>query len=222
MRLLFDFSIVIICVFLFAFTEAALTSHQPEYMEVFSQHQTWEGHYTYNKSEYYCMLFVHTGHYNKSGGLLATFKDKLGTTLEIEGEQTGNHELEVKFTVFMVYNDGNGRFPSNFTFTATLYQKEGKWSLQARVTIPSDGLFGLLDLHQTDSEVGPFFDGSRKGWQYFLIIGVPLIMAVVGAVGTVGILYWAIKRGYIRHVPKSYKNFDSPVGFNCGKGTVHI
>ena len=57
---------------------------------------------------------------------------------------------------------------------------------------------------------------------YFIVIGVPVLLAIVGVVGTVGILYWAVKKGYIRHVPKAYSNFDNRVEYNSNSDAVHI
>ena len=52
---------------------------------MFEKHQHWEGYYKYNGTDNYCMLFVHSEHYTKQNGLLATLKDRLGATVEIEG-----------------------------------------------------------------------------------------------------------------------------------------
>ena len=61
-------------------------SEEPTYFRVFSSHSHWDGSYIYNGTSYYCYLFVHSEHYAKENGLLATFKDQEGATIEIEGE----------------------------------------------------------------------------------------------------------------------------------------
>ena len=61
-----------------------------------------------------------------------------------------------------------------------------------------------------------------KAWKYAVIIGIPVILAVVGVAGTIAIVYWAIKKGYIRHVPKSYDAFNNPVRYENEGGNVHI
>ncbi|XP_045200667.2 uncharacterized protein LOC123554514 [Mercenaria mercenaria] len=192
-----------------------------EYMEIFSIHQHWEGYYGYNGTRNYCMLFIHSEHYLKKGGLLATFKDRLGATVEMEGEQYGSSELDVIFTVHLMFDNVN-RFPENFTFRSTLYQQNDLWHMKSNVTVPKNGLFGEILLHQTDSTVGPWFDDGPEPWRYFVIIGIPIILAVIGVSGTVGLIYWGIKRGYIRHVPKSYNNFNNPVQFSANRDNVHI
>ena len=58
---------------------------QPKYVDVFSNQTQWEGTYMYNGTSYYCMLFIHSEHYLKKDGLLVTFKDKQGATIEMEG-----------------------------------------------------------------------------------------------------------------------------------------
>ena len=80
-----------------------------------------------------------------------------------------------------------------------------------------------------DSKFGPSSNhDEQKGWKYFAIIGVPVILAVIGVSGTVAIIYWAIRKGYIRHVPKSYDTFHNPARFENnsneaeGGGNVHI
>ena len=56
------------------------------YMKVFSTHQHWEGNYMYSSELYYCYLYVHSEHHLRKGGLLATFKDIDGATIELEGK----------------------------------------------------------------------------------------------------------------------------------------
>ena len=71
-----------------------------------------------------------------------------------------------------------------------------------------------------DSTFGPSSKHDDKNsWKYFVIIGVPVIFAVIGVAGTVAIIYWAIRKGYIRHVPKSYGHFRNPVRFENTENT---
>ena len=81
---------------------------------------------------------------------------------------------------------------------------------------------GLFILISADASFGPAFDDEAKNWKYAVIIGIPVILAVIGVTGTVAIIYWAIKKGYIRHVPKSYDSFHNPVQFNNEGGQVHM
>ena len=85
-----------------------------------------------------------------------------------------------------------------------------------------------------DSSFGPSSQHDDKNsWKYFVIIGIPVLCGVIGVAGTVGLIYWAIRKGYIRHVPKSYDHFRNPVRFENtgnsaagneaeGGGNVHI
>lgn len=76
-----------------------------------------------------------------------------------------------------------------------------------------------------DDDGGPYFDSGPKAWHYFLIIGLPILLALIGVIGTAGILYWAIRKGYIRHVPKSYNSFSNSAGtvqYDSNRDAVHI
>ena len=54
-------------------------------MQIFEKHQHWQGHYQYNKTVFKCTLFVHSEHYRREDGILATFNDENGATIEFEG-----------------------------------------------------------------------------------------------------------------------------------------
>lgn len=209
------------------------SSDKPRYMEIFSKHQHWEGNYMYNSSMYYCYLYAHSEHYLKKDLLLATFRDKRGVTIELEGLSPGLDDLEVKFTVHVMFHHDD-RFPVNFTLQGRLTQDAlSEWNYNAEIT--PQGKFGHFKLQQSDSNFGPSSKHDDKNsWRYFAIIGVPVILAVIGVAGTVAIIYWAIRKGYIRHVPKSYDHFRNPVRFENtgdtgtagneaeGGGNVHI
>ncbi|XP_060599360.1 uncharacterized protein LOC132752961 isoform X2 [Ruditapes philippinarum] len=164
---------------------------------------------------------INCEHYLNKDGLLVTFKDRLGATVEMEGEQDGKSQLEVIFTVHVMFDHVN-RFPENFTFHSTLFQQNDLWKIRSNVTVPNNGLFGEILLHQTDSTKGPWFDDGPEPWRYFVIIGIPIILAVVGVAGTTALIYWGIRKGYIRRIPKSYDNFENPVQFNANREGVHI
>ncbi|KAL4219825.1 hypothetical protein ACF0H5_020237 [Mactra antiquata] len=215
-----------ICVFMCLFITCVISdesdsSTKPEYMVIFEKHQRWEGNYVYNQTTHFCMLFIMSEHYLKKDGLLATLKDTDGATVELEGTQIGENQLEVKFTVHAMFNDVH-RFPMNFTFHSTLYQESDKWSMRVDITIPKDGLFTSMTLKQGDDNIGPWFDDGPETWRYVVIIGIPILLAIIGVAGTVAIIFWAVRKGYIRHVPKSYDNFDNPVQYSTSTRDVQI
>ncbi|XP_052783854.1 uncharacterized protein LOC128219828 [Mya arenaria] len=201
-------------------TGADSPTTKPEYIQIFEKHQHWYGYYKYNNTDYYCGLFVHSEHYKKPGGLLATFNDKSGTTVEFEGEAVGFAGLEAKFTVHTVFNSGQANFPRDFTFTATLYKKEEKWNLHGTVDVPLNGPYGDIDL-QTDAELGSPSE-STSSPNLFLILGIPIILTVIGIFLLGGLLHWAVRKGYIRYVPKTYDNFNNPVEYSENSQQVQI
>lgn len=170
-------------------------------------------------------MFVHSEHYLKKDLILATFRDRHGTTVELEGETPGQNELEVKFTVHVMFHHAN-RFPVNFTLQGFLSQDHsGKWLYTA--SMASKGLFGPFVLQEgTESFGPPHSKDNTKAGKYFVMIGLPIILAMIGVAGTIAIIYWAVRKGYIRHVPKSYDSFHNPVRFdnneNREQGNVHI
>lgn len=218
------FSLLLI-VYLFciiSISYAETEQKEPQYMKVFSQHQQWEGYYMYEGKQQYCLFFIHSEHYAKKDGLLATLKDKLGTTIEMEGESLGTSNLQVSFTEHVIFEDSS-RFPENFSFTGALYQEQDVWKYKGSVTVPQYGLFGEIFLTQSSGHLSPLEDDEDRSWRYVVIIGIPIILALVGIAGTVGMVYWALKKGYIRHVPKTYDNFRNPsVKYETDKEAVHI
>lgn len=204
------------------------STDRPKYFEVFSTHQHWEGTYIYNSSLYYCYLYINSEHYLKKDGLLATLRDRDGVTVELEGESPGQNDLEVKFSVHVMFHHAD-RFPINFTLQGLLSQDPSDTWLFKAVMTPKDpkGLFGRFVLHESVSSLGPpSVKEDSKAWKYVLIIVLPIMLAVVGVTAAITLIYWAVKKGYIRHVPKSYDSFHNPVRFDnneVGEGrNVHI
>ena len=66
-------------------TDSSSNDGKPMYMQIFASHQHWEGSYIYNSSSYYCYLYAHSEHNSRKGVVLATFRDKQGATIELEG-----------------------------------------------------------------------------------------------------------------------------------------
>ncbi|WAR27872.1 hypothetical protein MAR_013576 [Mya arenaria] len=135
-------------------------------------------------------------------------------------EAVGFAGLEAKFTVHTVFNSGQANFPRDFTFTATLYKKEEKWNLHGTVDVPLNGPYGDIDL-QTDAELGSPSE-STSSPNLFLILGIPIILTVIGIFLLGGLLHWAVRKGYIRYVPKTYDNFNNPVEYSENSQQVQI
>ena len=83
----------------YSITASGSSTDKPMYVQVFATHQHWEGTYLYNSSINYCYMFVHSEHYLKKDLILATFRDRHGTTVELEGKT-----LKVKYMGPVVHN----------------------------------------------------------------------------------------------------------------------
>jgi len=56
-----------------------------------------------------------------------------------------------------------------------------------------------------------------------LSIGISLGIGILGVVGMVAVIVWAIRKGYLRHVPGSYSTFrDDRTVFNAKEDSLHI
>lgn len=52
-------------------------------------------------------------------------------------------------------------------------------------------------------------------------IGIPVAVGIVTIAIAIGLMVWAVRKGYIRHVPGTYKIFKAPA-YSSNGGAVHM
>jgi len=191
--------------------------------DVFSDNQRWVGSYYYKTEKITCSLSIY--HINKEGigTVYAGFSDP-DTSLELEGGHLLNApNFTIQFTKSTVYEATSNRIPPDgeFEITGQLLQTSTGWEYQANVTKPEVNHFsGLVLRTLTVTHTPPEKDRSL---QIGLTVGLSLLFALLGFGIMVGLVVWGVRKGYIRHVATSYKNFkNSTPKYNVKEGDVHM
>ncbi|XP_076453687.1 uncharacterized protein LOC143288905 [Babylonia areolata] len=188
----------------------------------------WEGHFVYQNTTHECELVVHSVQ-EVDGGAYVTFSAD-NTTLDMTARS--EDDISLVFTADVIYQPGD-HFYDGFQFVVELLQYGSVHMMEGNITHP----------HTTSSSI---FLRPQGEWlanhtqssalSIGLAVGVSLTLCVVCVVGGVLFLRWAIRKGYLRHVARSYKLFrssesaaDPPVSFDAahsdreaGEVNVHI
>ncbi|ESP04869.1 hypothetical protein LOTGIDRAFT_229959 [Lottia gigantea] len=192
------------------FIEFAVSSDQDTvWKDILQQYRRWDGNYNYKSEVYPCTLLIHSVQKGTDGGMYATFRDK-NTVMEVDGYSATEEEC-IDIRKVTTFNESD-IFPKEDDFRAKLCLKHTKdmWTLFGNITEPNKKDFGYmyLDAKASASKVEVFDDG-KEGMRIGLAVGIPVTLAVILSIVAVSMIVWAVKKGYLRHVPRNYKNFNN-------------
>lgn len=191
--------------------------------DVFEDNQRWYGSYYYNEEKFKCSMSIYHVAKEGLGTVYAGFTDP-DTSIELEGGHILNEpNLTIQFTKATVYMATSNRIQpdQDFELTGKLNFKNGGWEYRANVTRPVNNSFS--DFVLNTMKVSPVPHTKDRSLQIGLTIGLSLLFAFVGVGIMVGLVVWGVRKGYIRHVATSYKNFkNSAPKYNVKEGDVHM
>ncbi|KAK7480461.1 hypothetical protein BaRGS_00028278 [Batillaria attramentaria] len=190
----------------------------------------WSGTYEYQNAAHKCTLVVHSVQYDNDGGASVSFKTD---EIAIDMNAFSSDNVTVLFTK-EAQDFNHPHFPGSQDLEFEVKLVTGKLSSFAgTITKPENAGYGSIRFSPEGSNRGTPKNYTRSSsLSIGLAVGISLFMLIVCIVIGIVILRWAIRKGYLRHVAMSYKNFrnpqDTPVSFDSQptdgqvEGNVHI
>uniref|UniRef100_A0A2C9KT15 Uncharacterized protein n=1 Tax=Biomphalaria glabrata TaxID=6526 RepID=A0A2C9KT15_BIOGL len=190
----------------------------------------WKGSMNIGGKQTLCVLEVMRINYHPHGEVHVTFRADRDH-LEMIGKS--DDDVVVVFDEHTRWeeapeNHQDLRFTGKFHMSDINYYYEGNVSSQ-------ENILGTIWLSPAGQQVEVEIVKENKALKYGLSIGLPVGLALIIIVAAGLIMWWACKKGYLRHVPLAYKHFTNPnpkksgevykLGTDYGKGespTIHI
>lgn len=168
----------------------------------------WSGTYQYRNQLYSCSLVVHHVALDYKGADV-TFK-----TNQTAIDMYGISDDDVIVVFKKEYQDSahpHFAISDNVEFEVMLVVTGRLYAFIGNITQPINSGYGTVRLYP-DGSVSTSSTSTvvSSHLSVGLAVGVSLFMLVVCIVAGVIILRWAIRKGYLRHVAMSYKNFRNP------------
>lgn len=196
------------------------------WLEIFTTFPQWNGTYLHNYSMFPCFINVNSVH---TTGINATFSDD-DSEFDMSGYYFGGDHarMRVVFTMTKLLKS-SPRFNPNDDFQIAGYisRKPGYtgWLYIGNATKPDHNLFQGFHFSADNGKIAPAdkYTPGDESLRIGLTIGISLTCAFLGVAAMVAITVWAIRKGYLRHVPSSYESFKNPsTTFSAKDNSLHI
>lgn len=193
-------------------------TYNTEWLHVFLHTHHFEGQYMFNDAAYPFDFVVRFVHPLDSRTLVTIMYDNDGAVLEFNGTCTNGRDIV--FEVAKIYTPGV-RFPLNeqLEFVGSFSRKDQPY-FSGNFTRPVNSSFTWIHMNKG---LGAIETGDDIGTRTAIIIIIPTCIAFLGVCGTVAIVCWANKKGYLRGRHKSYRLFtNAQVSYESEAETIHI
>ncbi|KAK7090782.1 hypothetical protein V1264_010538 [Littorina saxatilis] len=178
----------------------------PMWKTEFYHFRNWEGNYMYHGESHPCSIAVQSVQEDDSGVAYVSFVAE-NTHLDMNAFSSDN--IRIMFRQNAVYNT-NHHFYDVFEFVVELVPQGRVQVLIGNITRPASN-FSTIRL-QSEKSRGYENHSGASGLSVGLAIGISVFLFIVCIVVGILILRWGIRKGYLRHVARSYKNFRNPEG----------
>ncbi|XP_021341043.1 uncharacterized protein LOC110441996 [Mizuhopecten yessoensis] len=197
------------------------------WVDIFNTFKKWNGTYKYSFHIYPFSISVNSAHIDT--GIYATFSDA-DATFDISGYpySSADSRIRIIFTMTKLLKSSPRFSPKDeFQIAGYLNRKPGfdGWMFQGNATKPDLNFFQGFNFSADNGKVTPAspYPPGNESLRVGLTIGVSLVCALIGVAAMVAITVWAIRKGYLRHVPTSYENFKNPrPAYRAKDDSLHI
>ncbi|XP_045202212.2 uncharacterized protein LOC123555686 [Mercenaria mercenaria] len=188
------------------------------WMDTFIHTHHFEGQYTFNGVRYLFDFVIRYKHPSDPRTLVTNFYDADGAVLEFNGTSADGHVIV--FTLSKIYTPGV-RFPLQEPLEVTgSFPRTDQPYFTGNFTKPINSSFSWFHMNKG---LGAIETGETAGTRTAIVIIIPTSIAFLGICGTVAIICWASKKGYLRGRHKSYRLFtDAQVSYESEAETIHI
>ncbi|KAK3730217.1 hypothetical protein RRG08_034962 [Elysia crispata] len=189
---------------------SSVYAHLPMWKNLLTHHQQWDGRYTYrhaNSSLYDCSLRVMSlGQKENSESYLILTADHIDIDMKIDSEDDTIIYLQEdavwrKTKYFEDHTDI--RIVGEFVSDHLYYMFLGNVSSAEEENFASMALRPRGFLSKVSNR-------KQSHLNYGLVYGIPVSCAALLMVAGIMIIFWAVRKGYIRSLSWSYKNFNNP------------
>lgn len=200
-----------------AIGQAEQISSLPKWQQVFINHTTWNGVYSYNQTSNHCRLGVHS----VNGQIIASLVDRM-SHFDMIGYSIADKVIFNKTTVYQ----SSATFDGSFQLSGILQWMNDRsyWSYKANVTVPIGKPFSTFVFYSTTDKSTALDEHTNT---MSIVLGVVLTVAVLGIILMAGMMFYSYRKGLLRHVPLSYSTFknsdnDQRASFDSRQQSVHI
>ncbi|KAL8625542.1 hypothetical protein ACOMHN_014631 [Nucella lapillus] len=174
-------------------------SSLPLWKTQLTHYRQWKGYYVYQDKAHDCKMSVRSVQEEAHVSFSAD-----NSTLDMTAYSSDGVSIIFKTEAIFQPSD---HFYDNFQFVMELMQYGNLHVFLGNITHPTSN-FSTIKLQPEGSWMRNHVKSSDKSIR--LAVGVSLSLFVVCTVIGIVILRWAIRKGYLRHVAMSYKNFRNP------------
>ncbi|XP_033759431.1 uncharacterized protein LOC117341672 [Pecten maximus] len=148
----------------------------------------------------------------------------------MSGHFYGNDDSKIRviFTMTKLLKSSSHFTPNNelqiIGFLTRMSGYDG-WTFQGNVTKPENNFFQGFNFSANNGKITPAdpYPPVNESLRVGLTIGLSLVCAFIGVAAMVAITVWAIRKGYLRHVPTSYENLKNPKpAYRAKDDSLHI
>lgn len=199
-------------------TEFVPITFDTTWMNKFLDTHHFEGQYMFSGVRYSFDFVVRFKHPNDPKTLIFSFYDVDGAVLEFNGTSADGHVIV--FILSRIYTPGV-RFPLQVPIEVTgSFLKEDQPYFVGNFTQPINSSFSWFHMNKG---LGAVETGEIAGTRTAIVIIIPTSIAFIGICGTIAIVCWASKKGYLRGRHKSYRLFtNAQVSYESEAETIHI
>ncbi|XP_060064042.1 uncharacterized protein LOC132544462 [Ylistrum balloti] len=197
------------------------------WVDIFNTFTYWNGTYKYSFHSYLCSFTVNS--VDAHAGIYATFSDG-NAEFDISGYFYGSDTSHTRIIFTMTkLTKSSPIFGPNaeFQLVGYLSRKSGYdgWIFRGNATKPDGNFFQGFNFSADNGKITPAapYPPGNESLRVGLTIGLSLLCAFIGVAAMVSITVWAIRKGYLRHVPTSYENFKNPKpAYRAEDDSLHI
>ncbi|XP_052785129.1 uncharacterized protein LOC128220678 [Mya arenaria] len=190
-----------------------------KWMDYFLHAHHFDGQYIYDGMVYFFKFLVQYMSPTDPDYLVVSFQDEDGAYLEMNG--TSREGNGIVFKLIRKYKTSL-HFPlyMPFEFTGFMVDYGSGVFFSGNVTKPENSSFGWIKMNKG---LGKVITGEEAGTRTAIIIIIPTTVAFLGICGTIALICWASKKGYLSGRHKSYRLFsNTQVSYESEAETIHI
>ncbi|XP_059155350.1 uncharacterized protein LOC131940649 [Physella acuta] len=179
----------------------------PVWKNLLLHYKEWKGSITHNGEISNCMLEVHSVYFDNDGIALVAFSAE---NFYVEMAATSVDNKTVIFTEDVTWHkQAQFQNDTNLKVVGMFLPAEENYYFLGNVSSDTFDSLGVVKLSPSGYPL--VIDREyNTHLKYGLVVGIPVAMGVTITVIAAVIMWWAIKKGYLRHVPWAYKNFTNP------------
>ncbi|GFO22792.1 hypothetical protein PoB_004929700 [Plakobranchus ocellatus] len=200
-------------------------AYLPLWKNLLTHHLHWEGGYIYKHGgpEYDCSLTVHSIGLDKGS---TSFVTLTAEHITVDMDITTDDDVVILLKEEAAWNKTETfHHHTQIQIEAQFVSDHLYYSFMGNVSSAEEDNFATIVMRPRGFNVPTHHRRSHTSLKYGLVLGIPIACAAVMMVAAAMIMWWAVKRGYVRHVPWSYKSFHNsdqqwPVAYQRDSNSV--